>query len=190
MKAVAMEQEMMGDTNVQTAAPPLVFPKRSELHQVLVVDDEAGMRAALESSFLRRGWKVETATGVNDALARFRRHLHPLVISDIRMADGDGFAVMREVRALAPQTGVILLTAFGSVPDAVHAMRDGAFDYLIKPVAFEPLESSARRLLEQALRAGLAACRQSCPAGCRHRRRYFDAGRERHRQRASGADDS
>ncbi len=153
MKALAMDQEA-GPTNVPAA--PLPFPTRSELHQVLVVDDEIGMRSALESSFLRRGWKVESAAGVGDAVARFRRHMHPLVITDIRMPDGDGFAVMREVRALAPQTAVILLTAFGSVPDAVHAMRDGAFDYLIKPVAFEPLESAARRLLQQASQAGVA----------------------------------
>ena len=162
MKAVAIDLEA-GNVDMALAAP-LLFPKRSELHQVLVVDDEIGMRSALESSFLRRGWKVETAVGVSDAVARFRRHRHPLVITDIRMPDGDGFAVMREVRALAPQTGVILLTAYGSVPDAVHAMRGGAFDYLIKPVAFEPLENAARRLLEQASNAGGVALVGNAPA--------------------------
>jgi DNA-binding NtrC family response regulator len=146
------------------ALPPLPFPKRSPLQQVLVVDDEAGMRAALESSFLRRGWKVETAVGVSDAVARFRRHRPPLVVSDIRMPDGDGFTVMREVRALAPQTGVILLTGFASVPDAVSAMRDGAFDYLIKPVAFESLERSARRILEQLSPSGTGALVGNAPA--------------------------
>jgi two-component system response regulator AtoC len=117
--------------------------------QVLIVDDEPGMRLALEANFVRRGWKVETAGGVIDALSRFRRHLHPLVVTDIRMRDGDGFALMRGVRQLAPQTAVILLTAFGSVPDAVAAMRDGACDYLVKPVAFEPLERAAQRVLQQ-----------------------------------------
>jgi len=115
--------------------------------RVLVVDDEAGMRAALEASFLRREWRVETATGAVDALERFRRLRPALVVTDIRMPDGDGFQVMREVRALAPHTAVILLTAYGSVPDAVAAMRDGACDYLIKPVAFEQLESAAERML-------------------------------------------
>jgi DNA-binding NtrC family response regulator len=157
----AMAAEAMGSASVM---PPLVFPKRSDLHQVLVVDDEIGMRSALESSFLRQGWKVESACGVGDALARFRRHLHPLVITDIRMPDGDGFAVMREIRALAPQTAVILLTAYGNVPDAVNAMRDGAFDYLIKPVAFEPLENTARRLLEQATNGGGAILVGNAPA--------------------------
>jgi len=100
------------------------------MNQVLVVDDEAGMRTALTASFSGHGWQVETAAGVREALARFRRGRHALVVSDIRMPDGDGFQVMHEVRARAPHTAVILLTAFGSVPDAVTAMKDGACDYL------------------------------------------------------------
>ncbi len=126
-------------------------------NQVLVVDDESGMRSALAASFTQHGWGVETAGGVHEALARFRRGLHPLVVTDIRMPDGDGLNVMREVRRLAPHTAVILLTAFGSVPDAVAAMKDGACDYLMKPVAFEPLERAARRVLERAQRAGSEA---------------------------------
>jgi DNA-binding NtrC family response regulator len=115
--------------------------------QVLVVDDNAGMRAALEISFLRHGWRVETAGGATEAMAKFRRGQHPLIVTDIRMPDGDGFGVMREARALAPRTAVILLTAFGCVPDAVTAMRNGACDYLVKPVAFEQLEQAAQQIL-------------------------------------------
>jgi len=115
--------------------------------QVLVVDDDAGMRAALETSFLRHGWEVETAAGASEAIARFRRRQHPLVVTDIRMADGDGFAVLRQVHAWEPHTAVILLTAFGSVPDAVAAMKDGACEYLVKPVAFDELERTARLIL-------------------------------------------
>ena len=118
--------------------------------QVLVVDDEAGMRAGLEASFRRHGWQVETAAGAADAVNCFRRNPPSLVVTDMRMPDGDGFAVMRQVRELAPRTGVILLTAFGSVPDAVAAMQSGACDYLIKPVAFEQLERAADKILERA----------------------------------------
>ena len=117
--------------------------------QVLVVDDEAGMRTALMASFARRGWRVEAAAGAGEALAHFRRARHELVVTDIRMPDGDGFAVMRQVQALAPETAVILLTAFGSVPDAVAAMRSGACDYLVKPVIFEQLERAAARILDR-----------------------------------------
>jgi DNA-binding NtrC family response regulator len=122
------------------------------MNRVLVVDDDGGMRAALEARFLRHGWRVETATGATEALEKFRREPHPLIVTDIRMPGEDGFFVMRTARALAPHTGVILLTAFASVPDAVAAMRDGACDYLVKPVAFEQLEQAAARILEQARR--------------------------------------
>jgi len=120
------------------------------MNRVLVVDDEAGMRAALEAHFLRRDWRVDTAANAGEALEKFRRVLHPLVVTDIRMPGADGFSVMREARALAPHTAVILLTAFASVPDAVTAMKGGACDYLVKPVAFEQLEQAAERILAQA----------------------------------------
>jgi len=124
------------------------------MNRVLVVDDEASMRAALAARFLGRGWQVDTASCASDALAKFRRALHPLVVTDIRMPGPvpgeDGFSVLRAARALAPHTGVILLTAFASVPQAVAAMKDGACDYLVKPVAFEQLEQAAERVLAQA----------------------------------------
>jgi DNA-binding NtrC family response regulator len=119
------------------------------MSHVLVVDDDAGMRAALDVGFRRRGWSVDTASGTSEALAKIRRRQPLLVVTDIRMPDGDGFTVMRGVRKLCPQTGVILLTAFGSVPDAVEAMKGGACDYLVKPISFERLEQAAARILQQ-----------------------------------------
>ena len=120
------------------------------MNQVLVVDDEAPMRAALEAHFMRDGWEVTTAYGANDALAKFRREPCPLVVTDMRMPDGDGLRVMRGLRELAPQVSVIFLTAFGSVPDAVQAIREGASDYLVKPVCFERLKEVAERVLARA----------------------------------------
>src|SRR5581483_1083228 len=105
-------------------------------NRVLVVDDEPPMRAALEANFRLHGWQVEAAESVTDGLAKFRRLRPPLVVTDIRMPDGDGLAVLRDVRTLAPRTGVILLTAYGNVSEAVEAMRSGACDYLLKPVSF------------------------------------------------------
>jgi DNA-binding NtrC family response regulator len=120
------------------------------MNRVLVVDDEPGMRAALEAHFLRRDWRVETAASAGEALEKFRRGLHPLVVTDIRLGGADGFSVMRQARTLSPHTAVILLTAFGNVPDAVAAMKNGACDYLVKPVAFEQLEQAAERIMAQA----------------------------------------
>lgn len=120
------------------------------MNQVMVVDDEAPMRAALEAQFKREGWEVMTAYGANDALAKFRQAPCPLVVTDMRMPDGDGIRVMRGLRELDPQVGVVFLTAFGSVPEAVHAMHEGACDYLVKPVRFEQLKDVAERLMARA----------------------------------------
>jgi DNA-binding NtrC family response regulator len=117
------------------------------MSQVLVVDDEAAMRAALEANFRRQGWKVTTAAGTSEALERFRLSPCPLVVTDMRMPDGDGLRVMQGVRALSPDTAVIFLTAFANVPEAVNAMREGACDYLIKPVSFDQLKEAAARVL-------------------------------------------
>lgn len=119
-------------------------------NSVLVVDDDAAIRAGLEIHFRRQGWRVETAAGVAEAAAKFRRAPRPLVVTDMRMPDGDGLDVTTAVRERAPETAVILMTAFGGVPEAVRAMRAGARDYLIKPVAFPQLLEAA----EQALAGG------------------------------------
>jgi len=120
------------------------------MNRVLVVDDEPSMRAALEASFTRHGWEVTTAAGTHEAMERFRSSPFPLVITDMRMPDGDGLGVMQHVRALAPGTAVIFLTAYGNVPEAVLAMQQGACDYLVKPVSFEQLRQAAVRVMGSA----------------------------------------
>jgi len=116
---------------------------------VLIVDDEAGMRTALEINFRRRGWEVETAAGKVEAIARFRQRRHALVVSDIRMPDGNGLEVMRATREISALTPVILLTAYGSVPHAVEAMKSGACEYVTKPIVFEQLLDTAQRVLSK-----------------------------------------
>jgi len=116
---------------------------------VLVVDDEPGMRTALRANFQRYGWHVETATGARDAARAVELTSFDLVVSDVRMRDGDGFEVMCSVLKNSPTTAVILLTAFGSVPEAVESMRSGAFDYLTKPVSFEQLQAAAARVMKR-----------------------------------------
>ncbi|MDR3740255.1 MAG: sigma-54 dependent transcriptional regulator, partial [Terracidiphilus sp.] len=117
---------------------------------VLIVDDEPGIRTALRASFLRHGWRVETAAGVREAVRNLEGKEFDLVVTDIRMPDGTGMEVLRSVRQLSPGTAVILLTAFGSVPDAVTAMRDGALDYLTKPISFEQLQITAAKVMHRA----------------------------------------
>ncbi len=99
------------------------------MKRLLIADDDAGMRAALEARFQRRGWTVDVAVNGTEALQKFRTAAHSLVITDVRMPGRDGFELMREVQASSARTAVILLTAYGCVPDAVEAMRNGACDY-------------------------------------------------------------
>ena len=120
------------------------------MKRLLIADDDAGMRAALETRFAKRGWQVDVAVNGSEALAKFRPGLHTLVITDVRMPGRDGFELMREVQASSSGTAVILLTAYACVPDAVKAMRDGACDYLVKPVSFEKLEATVEQLLRRA----------------------------------------
>jgi len=129
---------------------------------VLIVDDEAGMRTALRINFSRNGWTVETASGVREAMRLLEDREFQLVVSDMRMPDGDGLEVMRSARKIAPNTPVILLTAFGSVPDAVDAMRNGAVDYLSKPVSFEQIEAAAARVMHKIVPAVQGEVMDAC----------------------------
>jgi DNA-binding NtrC family response regulator len=120
---------------------------------VMVVDDEPGIRTALRANFLRHGWRVETACSVREAIRTLEGREFDLVVTDIRMPDGSGMEVMRSARQSCPGAAVILLTAYGSVPDAVRAMRDGALDYLTKPISFEQLQATAAQVMRRASRA-------------------------------------
>jgi DNA-binding NtrC family response regulator len=117
---------------------------------VLLVDDEPGIRTALRANFLRHGWRVDTACGVREAMRALENRDFDLVVTDIRMPDGDGMEVMRAARKASPSTAVIVLTAYGSVPGAVHAMRDGALDYLTKPIPFDQLQAVAAQAMQRA----------------------------------------
>jgi len=119
---------------------------------VLVVDDEPAMRMALAASFQREGWRVDTAAGTCEALQKVNAERYPLVVTDVRMPDGNGLQLMRSVRHSHPSTAVIVLTAFGSVPEAVQAIQDGACDYLTKPISFDQLRSSVKRVVQYASR--------------------------------------
>ena len=119
---------------------------------VMVVDDEPGIRTALRANFLRHGWRVETASSVREATRALEGREFDLVVTDIRMPDGTGMEVMRSARQWSPGAAVILLTAYGSVPDAVRAMRDGALDYLTKPISFEQLQATAAQVMHRASR--------------------------------------
>ncbi len=104
---------------------------------VLVVDDKENMLKLL-SRILGDAYAVTTAGDGERALALLASREFDVVVTDIQMPGADGFAVLREVKRRAPATEVVLMTAYASIPKAVEAMREGAYDYLTKP--FDPDE--------------------------------------------------
>ncbi|MBV8666444.1 MAG: sigma-54-dependent Fis family transcriptional regulator [Burkholderiaceae bacterium] len=116
--------------------------------RILVVDDEPDLRELLEITLVKMGLDVDSA----DSLAGARRHLagddYALVLTDMRLPDGLGIDLVREVAAERKHTPIAVLTAFGSADNAVAALKAGAFDYLSKPVGLDQL----RTMVQSALR--------------------------------------
>jgi len=116
---------------------------------VLVVDDKANMLALL-SKVLGKSARVLTAKGVRTALAVLEREPVSTVVCDLRMPDGDGLDVLRAVRSRWPGVPFILMTAYASVPTAVQAMREGAYDYITKPFDPDELQAIVARAISRA----------------------------------------
>ncbi len=101
---------------------------------ILVVDDEPDLRTLYELSLLREGYRVETASCVQEAHELLRSCRFDVVISDMRLPDGMGLEILQQLREQQRRERCIVITAYGSAENAVGALRAGAFDYLTKPV--------------------------------------------------------
>ncbi|MGC8794412.1 MAG: sigma-54-dependent transcriptional regulator [Bryobacteraceae bacterium] len=101
---------------------------------ILVVDDDPGFRKLLETILTGEGHSVRSAGSVQDALRAGASERFDLVLCDLRLPDGDGLLILRRFRELAPGTPFVMITAFGTVPTAVEAMKLGAVDFLEKPL--------------------------------------------------------
>ncbi len=128
---------------------------------VLVVDDDAEMRELVRDVLAERGHQVTMASGGKEALQRLAEGDYAAVLTDLRMKEMQGIELLGEIKRLYPDTGVILMTAFGSVETAVEAMKHGASDYLVKPVKTDELVRVVERVLrEAALRREIARLRR------------------------------
>ncbi len=116
---------------------------------ILVVDDEEAQRTVLAGFLRKKGFEVLTAGAGDEALDRASTHTIDLVLTDLRMPGGDGLALLRGLRAVNPEIPVVVMTAYGTVASAVEAMKDGAADYLSKPVDLDELELIVMRSLER-----------------------------------------
>jgi DNA-binding NtrC family response regulator len=116
---------------------------------VLVVDDEPGIREGLATALRRRGWDAVAVAGVAAARATLAQRHVDCVLLDVRLKDGDGLELLRELkRGPLREVPVIIATAYGDGERTIAAMRDGAFDYVTKPFDLEALTGSVRRALE------------------------------------------
>lgn len=120
------------------------------MNQLLVVDDDPQVLIALDETLKRKGYSVTTAGNAIEVLSKLRDRDYQLIISDVRMPNINGVELLRRVRAVSPSTPVVLLTAFGTVQNAVEAMKLGAFDYLLKPFTSEALEGVVKKALASA----------------------------------------
>ena len=110
------------------------LPTTPTAASILVVDDEPDLRTLYELTLLREGYRVETAGSVQEAMEQLQQKRFDVMISDMRLPDGNGMQLLTHLREQGRPERCIVMTAYGSAENAVEALRTGAFDYLTKPV--------------------------------------------------------
>jgi two-component system response regulator FlrC len=115
---------------------------------ILIVEDDDNMRSALTETVKRMGISVDTASDGGEGFDKVMKKRYDLIISDIRMPKIDGLKMYEMIKAAGINTPVCFITAFGTVENAVRALKDGAFDFIIKPFPLEAIEEMIRRVFE------------------------------------------
>lgn len=137
----------------------------SEELRVVAIDDNPATLEVVARVLAPHGYAVRTAAGLAEAMALLAREPADVVITDLRMPGEDGLAVVRTVREQFPDTEIMMLTGYPSVEGAVHAMRDGAAEYLAKPFTAEELVDAVERLAQRVRRRRLMAADVPAPDG-------------------------
>ncbi|MGA2956484.1 MAG: sigma-54 dependent transcriptional regulator [Thermodesulfobacteriota bacterium] len=107
--------------------------------QILIVDDENVQLEMLKGFLVKQGYGVDTAKDGKRGLEKFKRGSFDLILTDLRMPEMDGLQLLKEVKGLNPEVVVVILTAYATVGTAVAAMKEGAYDYLTKPIELDEL---------------------------------------------------
>ncbi len=116
--------------------------------KILIIDDDASLRRVLEYNLQEAGYAVTAAASGEEGLRFFQDEIYQLVITDMQMPGIDGLEVLQRVKALSPQTLVVIITAFGTVDIAVGAMKSGAYDYITKPFNRDELRLTVAKALQ------------------------------------------
>jgi len=119
----------------------------TDMSPVLVVDDHPDIRTEISRKLQSVGFQVESVSNGPEALDRFNSAKFSLVITEEKLMGIDGMDVLSSVKKISPQIPVIVMTANGSVHNAVEAMQTGASDYLLKPFSFESLEKTIKKII-------------------------------------------
>ena len=118
---------------------------------LLVVDDDAPLRIRLVRAMERKGFKVEGAESVADALTRIQSDVPDFAVVDLRLGDGYGLQVVDEFLKVNPDMRIVIVTAYGNIASAVKGVKMGAVDYLSKPVDADAIEAALLGLSGDAL---------------------------------------
>jgi DNA-binding NtrC family response regulator len=117
--------------------------------KLLVVDDEKIVRESLFNWFEDEGYSVDTAEDATDALKKFDRGKYDLILLDMKMPGMSGIELLQKIKEIDNDCIVILITAFASVPTAIKALKEGAFDYVTKPVDPDELSNLVKNAIEK-----------------------------------------
>ncbi|MBI5705477.1 MAG: sigma-54-dependent Fis family transcriptional regulator [Armatimonadetes bacterium] len=123
-----------------------------EPKRLLIVDDEPHIRRVLQAAFEKAGYGAGCAGDAAEALEHLRESSFDLVLTDVTMPGMTGYELLREIKAAHPEIPVVIMTAYGTIPAAVQAIRDGAFEYITKPFDLEVLKKVVASALEEASR--------------------------------------
>jgi len=118
------------------------------MEKILVVDDEQIIRESLSFILKNEGYEVSEASNGKEAYEKVLESAYDLVITDIEMPEMKGIDLLEHITTASPQTLVFIITAHGSIETAIQALRNGASDYILKPVEFDELVVKIQRLLE------------------------------------------
>jgi len=116
--------------------------------RLLIVEDDEGLRQVLQIQLEHEGYETRSVASVEEALPILEKIPHDVVITDLNLPGASGLELLRQARALDPETAVILMTAFATVETAVQAMKQGAYDYITKPVHPFELKSLIERAVD------------------------------------------
>jgi two-component system response regulator AtoC len=133
------------------------------MKKILLVEDDEIMRITVYDRLLQEKWQVDAVTNGKEALTKLEQSNYHLILSDIRMPGLGGLELLERSRRLSPMIDIFMMTAYGSVEDAVACLRQGAADYILKPFEMDDLIIRINRILEmQTVRARCASLEDRC----------------------------